>query len=274
MTSKENSTLSKKDLRQIFWRSFPIDLSFNYERQMNLGWGFMMYPTLKKIYKDDREKELDAYKRHLEFFCTNGNFAPFIGGIVASMEEQNSKTKGFDVESITALKTALMGPLAGIGDSVFLGALRVIAIAIGTSLAAQGSILGPILFWLIYNIPQFIVKYVGVMKGYELGAGYLEKIQKSGLMDTFMTAAGILGCMVVGGMIFSTISINVPLQIGGTAEDPVILQNVLNDIMPGLLSLGLTVGCYKLLKKNVNMLLILGVLVVVGILGAYLGVLS
>ncbi|MCH3176459.1 PTS system mannose/fructose/sorbose family transporter subunit IID, partial [Listeria monocytogenes] len=78
---------------------------------------------------------------------------------------------------------AFMGPLSGIGDSFFWGTLRVIATRIGTSLALQGNMLGPILFLLIFNIPDILTRYYGLFFGYNIGANFIEKIQKTGLMD-------------------------------------------------------------------------------------------
>ena len=142
----------------------------------------------------------EALHRNLEFFNCTAHVSPFIGGITLAMEEINRANDDFDASSINAVKAALMGPLSGIGDSLILGTLRVLAVGIGTSLAVKGNILGPILFFLIFNVPTFILRYVCAIKGYELGANYLEKVQASGLMEKFMLAAAILGVMVIGGM--------------------------------------------------------------------------
>ena len=180
---KENGVITKKDLKTMFWRSLPMEFSWHYERQMHMGFCTMISQGLKKIYKDDEEGLKEALQRNLEFFNITAHVSPFVGGITLAMEEMNAQQDDFDTSSINAVKAALMGPLSGIGDSLLLGTLRILAVGIGASLSATGNILGPILFLLIFNVPAFALRYLCAMKGYELGANYLEKIQSSGLME-------------------------------------------------------------------------------------------
>ena len=273
MTSKaQTGELTKKDLRSIFWRSLPMEFSWHYERQMHMGFEFMMIPVLRKIYRNDPEKLKSALVRHLEFFNCSMYLIPFIGGIVAAMEEMNAKDDDFDESAISTMKVALMGPLAGIGDSLFFGTLRILAIGIGTSFAAQGSILGTILFLAIFNIPQFICRWICTFKGYELGASYLESFQQSGLMDKFMMAASIVGVMVIGGMTNELIWVNSPITFG-SGDAATALIDVINGIMPGTLSLAALGIYYWLLKKKVNVVVLLVGTIIVGILGVWSGIL-
>lgn len=275
MTSKNNETglITRKDIMKMFWRSFTIQFSWHYERQMHMGFEYMMLPTIKKLYKDDPERLKDAMQRHMEFFNTNMYISTFIGGITMAMEEMNAKDKDFDTSSISAVKVALMGPLAGIGDSLFLGTLRILAVGIGTFIAMQGSILGAILFLLVFNVPAMLVRYIGAFKGYEIGANYLNKIQESGLMEKFMYAASIIGVMVIGGMTNELVVVSTPLTIG-TGEGAVAIQGVLDGLMPGMLSLAALGVYYKLLNKKVNVIVILLGTVVFGILCSWLGILG
>lgn len=272
MMTSNNELITKKDLRKIFWRSLPMEFSWHYERQMHMGFEFMMIPALKKIYKDDPEKYKEALQRNLEFFNCSMYVTTFIGSIVASMEEMNAKQDDFDPTSISTMKVALMGPLAGIGDSLFFGTIRIIAIGIGTSLAAQGNILGTLLFLLVFNVPAFLVRYFGAIKGYELGANYLEKIQKSGMMDKFMMAASIVGVMVIGGMTKELITVTTPLAIG-TGDAAASIQEILDGIMPGMMSLGVMGIYYWLLKKKVNVIAMIVGTALFGILCVWLGIL-
>lgn len=274
MTSKKtDNQITKKDLRKMFWRSLPMEFSWHYERQMHMGFAFMIGPLLKKIYKNDPKGLSEAMQRHMEFFNCTAHVTPFIGGITVAMEEMNATQDDFDSSSINAVKAALMGPLSGIGDSLLLGTLRVLAVGIGTSLAVQGNILGPILFLLIFNVPAFILRYVCAMKGYELGATYLEKIQKSGLMQKFMLAAGILGVMVIGGMTNELVVISTPLAMG-SGDTATKIQAILDGIMPGLLSLGVMGIYYYLLNKKVNVIILIVATAIIGIICAQFGILS
>ena len=166
-----------------------------------------------------------------------------------------------------------MGPLSGVGDSIFLGTIRVIGTGIGCSLGAAGNWLGAILFLLIFNVPSYLCRYFGALKGYELGTKYLEKIQKSHMMDKLMLATGIVGIMTVGGMMMTMVSVNCPITIGSGDAAPTI-QSILDGIMPGMLGLAFTGIYYWLMKKNVNVMwLILGTCIF-GIICAFFGILG
>lgn len=271
MTS--NKKIEKKDLKNLFLRSLPLEASWNFERQQHMGFEFAMTDILEKLYADDKEKKIEAGRRHLEFFNTSAPLSTFIMGIVVSMEEENANNNNFDPRSITNVKTALMGPLAGIGDSFFWGTLRVIATGIGTSLALTGSILGPILFLLIYNIPSYTIRYFGLMKGYEFGTSLLENVESSGLMNSLMYAASILGLMVIGGMTGSMVSVTVAGSIG-QGDDLHKIQDIINGILPNLLSLVIVFLIYYLLKRGVSTTAILFGIFILGILAAFSGILT
>ncbi len=247
-TSNEKAEITKKELNRVFWRSFQMEFSWNYERQMNLAYVYAMIPILKKLYKT-KESMADALKRHLEFFNTTPHIVTLILGINAAMEEENVNDPNFDSSAIDNIKTSLMGPLAGIGDSFFWGTLRLIATGVGTSLALQGNILGPILFLLIFNIPHLLFRYFATGWGYKLGTGFLKKIQENGMMESLTYGAAIIGLMVVGGMTATMIDINIPLQIG-SGENAVTVQSIFDDIVPKILSLGAFGAVFYLLKKR------------------------
>ena len=228
---------------------------------------------MKKLYHKNQKEYTDSLERQMEFFNCTPQLVPFIGGVVASMEEKNSEDKDFDVSTISAIKTALMGPLSGIGDSLFLGTLRVLAVGVAASLSMKGSILGPILFLLIYNIPAYLVRYFGVKAGYNMGTSYLDKIQKSGLMDKFKEAAGILGVMVIGAMTQNMVVVKVVAKFG-TGKTATSLQSVLDGILPGVLSLLVLYIFYVLNKKKINVLWQLLGATIIGVLLTVWGVLG
>ena len=145
--SEIEKKLDHKEFMSSFWRSCALQGCFNYERQQGLGFGYAMIPSLRRIYKDDPEGLKDALKRHLTFYNITPQCTTFVQGIVIAMEEEAIGNKDFDKSSINAVKTALMGPLSGIGDSIFWGTLRTIGLGIGISFSIQGNILGPIFFY-------------------------------------------------------------------------------------------------------------------------------
>ena len=213
-------------------------------------------------------------ERHLDFFNTTPHISTLILGITAAMEEQKANDPEFETESINNVKVSLMGPLAGIGDSFIWGTLRIIATGVGVSLAAQGNILGPILFLLLFNIPAQGLRFYLMHAGYKLGSGFLAKVQESGLMEVLTYGASVLGLMVIGGMTAENVGINVPLVIG-SGETATTLGDICNTIMPGLLPLAFTLLMYWLVsKKNVKTTTLLVALVVVGLVGSFFGILG
>ena len=265
--------LTKKDLNRVAIRSLGMEWDWNYERQMNMAFCYSMLPIIKKLYPN-KDDQVEAMQRHLEFFNTTPHMSTLILGITAAMEEQNATDPEFETESINNVKVSLMGPLAGIGDSFIWGTLRIIATGVGVSLAAQGNILGPILFLLLFNIPAQGLRFYLMHAGYKLGSGFLAKVQESGLMEVLTYGASVLGLMVIGGMTAENVGINVPLVIG-SGETATTLGDICNTIMPGLLPLAFTLLMYWLVsKKNVKTTTLLVALVVIGLVGSFFGILG
>ncbi|MFL6562300.1 MAG: PTS system mannose/fructose/sorbose family transporter subunit IID [Bacillus sp. (in: firmicutes)] len=258
MTSEKKVT--KKELRQVFWRSFALQGAFNYERMQNLGYAYAMIPVIKKLY-DNHDDQVKALNRHLEIFNTTPAVGPTIMGISAALEEQNANDPHFDSASISAVKASLMGPLAGIGDSLFWGTFRVIAAGIGISLATTGNIFGPILFLLLYNIPHLFVRIAGLKLGYSVGVNSLERIQKEGLMEKIMAMTTTVGLIVVGGMVATMLSVTTPLKFNVNGAK-VVVQDILNQIFPNMLPLLVTFAVFWLMKKKVSITkLTLGIII-------------
>lgn len=270
MTSKK---LTKKEIRRVFWRSFGMEWDWNYERQSNMAFCYSLLPVIEALY-DTKEERAKAMQRHLEFFNTTPHLSTLILGITAAMEESNANDETFDVESINSVKVSLMGPLAGIGDSFIWGTLRIIATGVGLTLATKGNILGPILFLLIFNIPAQGLRYYLMNAGYKLGSNFLEKIQKSGLMETLTYGASILGLTVIGGMTAENVAVNIPFAIG-SGDEATTIGDICNSIMPGILPLLFTLFMFYLLKnKNMKTTTLLIICVVIGLAGSFFGILG
>lgn len=264
--------LTRKELKSGFWRTFATSHAWHFERQQHMAFAWSMIPTIKRLY-DRKEDRVAAYQRHLEFYNCQTTMQPLIFGITAAMEEENANNPEFDTSSISAMKVALMGPLAGIGDSLLAGTLRIIATGIAAGLCMAGSLMGPILFLLLYNIPTIALRYFGVKYGYQFGNTLIGKIAGTDVMHKLTTALGIVGLMVIGAMVAATVSVTTPVafNISGSAFS---LQETLDSIFPKLLPLA-TVGLlYRLNRKHVNVLLqIIGIMAAGIVLGA-LGILG
>lgn len=269
-SNQTESRITKKDINSVFWRAFTINASFNYERQMSQGFVYSMLPVLKKLYPD-KEQMKEALKRHSEFFNVTPMASTLVMGITAAMEEQNARNRKFDVNSINAVKASLMGPLSGIGDSVFWGTLRPLAGGIACSLALTGNVLAPIIFLLLFNVPNVLCRYYCMHMGYKMGTSFLGQIEKSGIMQKVFSAASIIGLLVIGGMVASMVSVNLGLSIG-SGETAISINDVINGIMPKMLSLLATLGIFRLIRKGMKVNYILVGIIVLSILGTWIGI--
>lgn len=263
--------MNHKEFMSGFWRSCGLQGCFNYERQQGIGFCYSMIPHLRRIYKDDEEGFKAALKRHLQLFNITPQCTTFVQGIAVAMEEEVATNSDFDATSINAIKTALMGPLSGIGDSIFWGTLRTIGLGIGLTFCMQGNILGPILFLLIHNIPHWIVRYKGLEIGYVQGTSFMEETTESGALTMFTMAAKILGAAVVGSMIATMISFSTTITLNLGNHQSVALQTgVFDSIMPCLLPAVLASVCFWLVRKGKKTTTVMLVLFVIAFILAFL----
>lgn len=259
----------KKMLKKVFWRTLTLSATYNYERMQGLGYVYTMIPVIKRYYKNE-EDQIEAYKRHFELFNTTPTVAGFITGLSTSMEKEASEDPSFDKSSINAVKVSLMGPFAGIGDSLFQGSLRIITLGIGISLALEGNFLGVILHLLLYNLVAHFVRYYGVFAGYNMGSSFVKQASENGLLGQVTKGAGIVGLMTVGAMICSTVSFDLAAKWNIQGSE-LVLQDMLDSIFPNLLPLLLVFVCYKLLNKNVKAIWLMIGLMVLGVIGKVIG---
>jgi mannose/fructose/sorbose-specific phosphotransferase system IID component len=264
--------IDKKDLRKVFWRSFNLQGAFNYERMQGLGFGWTMLPIINKLYKK-KEDRAAAYKRHLSFFNTHPWTSGVILGMVTSMEERMANGEdAVDEESIQAVKGGLMGPLAGIGDSLFFSTLRPIIAGLAVSLALNGNYFAPLLFIIGINIIHFWVQWQGVFSGYKLADKFLEKMEGMQIQK-WMEAAAILGLMVLGALVATWLNVQTPLVY--TMEKATIpIQKMLDGILPKALPLLATLLVFRFIRKGKSATVVMGAIVVVGLVLGVLGIIK
>lgn len=264
--------VNQGDLRQLFWRSFGLQSAFNYERMQGLGFAWTMLPLINKLYKS-KEDRAAAYKRHLSFFNTHPWTVGPILGMVASMEERVAAgEKGVDEEGIQAVKGGLMGPLAGIGDSLFFSTLRPIIAGVAVTLALTGNPLAPIFFVIAINIIHFWVRWSGIRQGYRLGDQFLGQME--GLqIQKWMESAAILGLMVLGALVASWLNVQTPMVYTmQSASVPV--QKMLDGILPKALPLLSTWLVFAAIRKGKSPTTVMVAMVAIGLAGGYIGLLK
>lgn len=297
MTEKK-VILSKRDRWDVMWHSQLMQGSWNYERMQNGGWAYSMIPALRKLYPN-KEDMAAALQRHLVFFNTHPYLASPIIGVTLALEEDKANGVEVDDEAIQGVKIGMMGPLAGVGDPVFWYTVRPILGALGASMAINGNILGPILFFILWNLIRIAFLWYTQELGYKAGAAISSDLS-GGLLKKVTRGAAMMGMFVLGALIERWVSINftlkvseVPIQKGGyidwtklpsgaagikealtqqaaglslTNTKVTTLQDNLNMLVPGLAGLLLTFLCMWLLKKKVSPIVIILGIFVVGIL--------
>lgn len=297
--------LTKKDRLSVAWRSTFLQGSWNYERMQNGGWVYSMIPAIKKLYQTKEDRSA-ALKRHLEFFNTHPYLASPVLGVTLALEEERANGAPVDDVAIQGVKVGMMGPLAGVGDPVFWFTVRPMLGALGASLAMSGNIMGPILFFVLWNIIRWGFMWYTQEFGYRTGSKITDNLS-GGLLQKITKGASILGMFVLAALVQRWVSINfkpivstVKLDNGAfidwsqlpagsegiqqaliqvqnglslTQEKVTSLQNNLDQLIPGLVPLLLTFLCMWLLRKKVSPIVIILGLFVVGVVGHVIGLL-
>jgi PTS system mannose-specific IID component len=268
--------LTKQDIFKSFVRwLFFSHSTYNWERMQGTAFAHAMTPIIAKLYTT-KEDISAALKRHLVFFNTQPDIGGVIHGIVIAMEEERAMGADISDDAINSVKVGLMGPMAGIGDTIQQGIYIPITLAIGMSVATggdvggatRGNILGPLFYFVAMLIFVWVVGWWVWYTGYKQGRTAVTGVLKTGALDRLMTGAMVLGNFIIGALTvsFVKVSTNFAFAIGGTHF---VLQDVFNEFMPNLLPLALVLLIWWLMaKKQVSPTVIMVVILAVGILTA------
>ena len=301
--NEKKVALTKQDRISVCFRSTFLQGSWNYERMQNGGYCYAMIPAIKRLYTT-KEEQADALKRHLEFFNTQPYVAAPILGVTLALEEDRANGAPVDDAAIQGVKVGMMGPLAGVGDPIFWFTVRPILGALAASFAMSGNIIGPILFFVLWNVIRYAFLWYTQEFGYKAGTA-ITKDLSGGLLQKVTQGASILGMFVLGSLVQRWVSVSFPIKVSevqlsegayiewdklpqgaegikqalsqwssGMSMDPTkvtTLQDNLNSLVPGLAALLLTFLCMYLLKKKVSPIVIILGLFVVGIIFHVIG---
>lgn len=271
----EKKKITKKELSKSFWiYQLGCELSNSYERLQSLIFCASMIPTIKKLYANDEDEQREALKRHLNFFNTEGTVGSSIQGIVIAMEEEKSNGAAITDTSITSIKTGLMGPLAGIGDSIIWAAVMPLIISIFIPMASNGNVLGAIGPLVLYTAITMYISWVLINKAYTLGRNSILSLLKDGKIKQVIYSANVLGMMMMGALSASYINITSPMEFTVPGGATIILQDILDQIMKGLLPLAAVFAIYFfMVKKGPRYGIIIGSIVVISIFASFFGLL-
>ncbi|AOT56017.1 PTS system mannose/fructose/sorbose family transporter subunit IID [Weissella soli] len=303
--AEEKIRLSKSDRLSVAWRSTFLQASWNYERMQNLGFAYAMIPALKKLYTN-KEDRAAALTRHMEFFNTHPYLASPILGVTLALEEERANGAAIDDTAVQGVKIGMMGPLAGIGDPVFWFTVRPILGALGASLASAGNIMGPIIFFVAWNLIRWGFMWYTQEFGYRAGSE-ITKDLSGGLLKDVTKGASILGMFILAVLVERWVSIKFAVELpakklaegayiqfptgevtGGklqeilsqqasglslTKEAANSLQSNIDSLIPGLMGLLLTLFMMYLLKKKISPIYLIVGLFVLGVVAHVLGIL-
>ncbi|EAA0659425.1 PTS mannose/fructose/sorbose transporter family subunit IID [Shigella flexneri] len=221
--------LTKKDINRVAWRSMLLQASFNYERMQASGWLYGLLPALKKIHTNKRDLAR-AMKGHMGFFNTHPFLVTFVIGIILAMERSKQ-----DVNSIQSTKIAVGAPLGGIGDAMFW-------------LTLQGSILGAVVFIVLFNVVHLGLRFGLAHYAYRMGVAAIPLIKAN--TKKVGHAASIVGMTVIGALVATYVRLSTTLEI--TAGDAVVkLQaDVIDKLMPAFLPLVYTLTMFWLVRRG------------------------
>ena len=247
--------LRKSDLIKNWALGYSSETCYNYERLQALGNANAFIPIIKRLYAPEQYAE--EISKYFIFFNTEPSYmGTVIHGITAAMEEKRANDGDISADEIVAVRSALMGPLAGIGDVVSQSIVYPILAGVCIQLALSGNYLGPILFEVVYKIIMITLGYNMYMLGYKQGKSAIIGFLKTGLLNKILELISIVGLMVVGSMAVGNVSYNLS-SIGWVVENtqgsvPFNVQDMLNTLLPGIVPLALVLGVYGLLKKKVK----------------------
>jgi len=264
--------LSNKALNKSFNNWFYGNLTcFSQEHMQTFGYMLAMLPIIRELY-DTNEEQTTKVKTYSTFFNTEPQVGAIVVGITTGMEEARANGEDVDDETINGIRAGLMGPLAGIGDSLVVGTLLPILLGIALGLSGGGSPLGAIFYILVWNFGMYFLMRFMYFKGYEMGGRAVEVLvgeRANAIRESII----MLGTMVIGGVTASWINITTSFKMlnaeGGVIVD---LQKTLNDVYPSLLSAVFVLICWYLLsKKRMSPLLVMLILVAVAFVGVLVG---
>ena len=264
--------LTMKDVHRVTWRwDVLCEMSNSFARLQSLAFCATFIPVLKKLYGNDQEEFNAALARHLMFFNTEGIWGSVVHGIVLAMEEQRALGAPIPIEAITGIKAGLMGPFAGIGDTIDWSTITPLTAMLVLPMAESGSFLAPIIYFILVAGIVTFEMFFFESTGYKMGTEAALSILQGGMIQKFITCASVLGMFMMGGLSASMVNMYTTVQIptGGT---PMSIQaDILDKVAPGLLTLATVLLVYRYLRSGKSMMKatfwLLGIGLVLGAIG-------
>ena len=274
--NKKKSLIPKAALIKawLIWETFP-QTCYNYERMMGMACAHTFLPVVKYLYPDNKEKQIDVMTREMEFFNVHPEFGSCILGLAISLEEEKAMGNDIPNEFITNIKTSLMGPLAGVGDTIWQGVLIpiLLALCIDITRSGDGNIWGAIIYAVLMFFITYIFSYLNFMFGYNAGSEAIMDFLEKGILNKLLKAASIMGCMVMGGLIVNYVKVKCGITISTSGSDFSLQESLFDAVLPNILPLAATMGIYGLMQKKWTSIKIILLIVVVGVVCGFFNIL-
>jgi PTS system mannose-specific IID component len=252
---------------------FFLHACYNYERLQGLGFAHAMKPVIEHLYASVADRAA-ALRRHLVLFNTEPQFGALVPAAVIAMEQERAAGADLSDEAMLGVKSGLMGPLAGVGDSLIQGLVTPILLSVGISLALQGYLAGPVLYAIVISVIVIGTSSTFWALGYRWGRSAVSRVLASGWVQAVTDMASVTGLMVLGGLTATVVRVSTPASFAGGEVIVSLQSDVLDAILVNLLPLALTLGVWGLLERRVSSMRVIGGLFFLGIALTYLGLLG
>ncbi len=275
MTQK-NTKLTPALMRKSYLNWMMYNLSLYQPETMQAPALVKMFGDIREdLYPGDAEKQKDLMNRHLPFFNTEPFLGCIIPGIVLGMEAEKAAGEDVPDDLITAIKSALMGPFAGIGDALLPGTFIPILLAIACGLSQNGSVVGAIFYMVVFLGVMIPVTYFLFTKGCELGANAAELVLGNDIKDDIINALNIVGLVVVGCIACSYARFQIGFTYVKDGVTLVDLNALINGVWPKLPVYLMAMFTYWLMaKKNWGTMKVIGLYLIIAIVGYFTGFLA
>ena len=269
----ERKKITKKTLAKSFHHWYYGHLTcFSQEHMQTFGYLTSMLPIVEELYKD-KEEQKEAMQTYTAFFNTEPQLGALVVGITAGLEEARANGDAVDGETINGMRAGLMGPIAGIGDSLVVGTLIPVLLGIALGLSNGGTPIGARFYILVWNVLIYGGMRFAYFKGYELGDKAVEfLVGPKG--QALRKAISVIGGMVIGAVAATWVSVTTSLELKNADGEAFLkLQEKIDGVYPGLLTAGFITLCWWLMaKKKVSPNLVMLLLVVIALIGVALGI--
>ncbi|SHJ84326.1 PTS system mannose/fructose/sorbose family transporter subunit IID [Propionispora hippei] len=275
MVNNEQKLIPKNALIRaaLIWETW-VQTCYNYERMMGMACAHTFLPVVKYLYPNNKEKQIDLMTRQMEFFNVHPEFGSCILGLAISLEEEKAMGKDIPNEFITNIKTSLMGPLAGIGDTIYQGVLIpiLLALCIDITRSGDGNIWGAVIYAVVMFAITYIISVGNFMFGYHAGSDAIMDFLERGILNKLLKGASIMGCMVMGGLIVNYVKVTCGLTVVTSGAEFSLQKSLFDAILPHILPLAATMGVYGLLQKKWTSVRIILLMVVIGVVGGFFNI--